>query len=115
MQYLMLLYLDEAKADGRTPEEMERGTAAYMAYAEALKKAGALVGAERLQRSRAATTLRLVDGAPQVLDGPFAESKEQLAGFFMIEAPDLDAALGWAARCPAASHGTVEVRPVWQM
>ena len=78
-------------------------------------EAGVLRGSNRLRGTAAATTVRLVDGKPQVLDGPFADSKEQLGGYYLIDAPDLDAALGWAARCPTASHGTVEVRPVWGM
>ena len=59
--------------------------------------------------------MRLADGKPQVLDGPYADSKEQLGGYYLIDAPDLDAALAWAARCPTASHGVVELRPVWAM
>ncbi|MGH8189537.1 MAG: YciI family protein, partial [Steroidobacteraceae bacterium] len=62
-----------------------------------------------------ATTIRVVDGKTQVLDGPYVDSKEQVGGYYLIDVPNLDAALQWAARCPGASHGTVEVRPVWQM
>jgi hypothetical protein len=85
---------------------------AYRAYSEALTKAGALKGSNRLQSSSLATTVRMVNGKPQVLDGPFVDSKEQIGGYFLIDAPDLDAAISWAARCPAASHGVVEVRPI---
>ena len=115
MQYLLMLYIDEAAAARLTPAEMAEGGAAYTAYTEALKQAGVLRGANRLRGTTAATTVRLVDGKPQVLDGPYADSKEQLAGYYLIEAPDLDAAMDWAARCPTASHGVVEVRPVWTM
>ena len=87
--------------------------AAYTAYAQALTKAGVLTGSQRLQPSSAATTVRVANGKPQVLDGPYADSKEQLGGYFIIDVPDLDAAISWAARCPAASHGVVEVRPFW--
>ena len=59
--------------------------------------------------------MRAAGGKPQVLDGPYAETKEQLGGYFIVDVPDLDAAISWAARCPAASHGVVEVRPVWTM
>jgi hypothetical protein len=59
--------------------------------------------------------VKVVDGKTQVLDGPYADTKEQLGGYYMIDVPDLDAALSWAARCPAAGHGTVEVRPIWEM
>jgi hypothetical protein len=89
--------------------------AAYQAYTEALKNAGVYKGSNRLQPTAAATTVRLADGKPQVLDGPYIDSKEQLGGYYLIEAPDLDAAISWAARCPGASHGTVEVRPIWAM
>jgi hypothetical protein len=86
-----------------------------MAYTEAMKKAGILVGGERLQRTSAATTVRVANGKTQVLDGPYAETKEQLGGYYMIEVPDLDTALSWAARCPGASLGVMEVRPIWPM
>jgi hypothetical protein len=115
MQYLLLLYANESEWDKLTPAEQERGVAAYVAYGEALKKAGALVGSNRLQVASSATTVRIKDGKTQVLNGPYADSREQLGGYFLIEAPDLDAALSWAARCPGASHGTIEVRPLWQM
>jgi hypothetical protein len=80
-----------------------------------MKKAGVIAGGDRLKPSESATTVRAASGKTQVLNGPYAEAKEQLGGFFMIEVPDLDAALSWAARCPGASHGAVEVRPVWAM
>jgi hypothetical protein len=85
-----------------------------MAYTEALRNAGVLRGQNRLQPSTAATTVRVVEGKSRVLDGPYADTKEQLGGYFLIEVPDLDAAISWAARCPGASHGVVEVRPIWQ-
>lgn len=115
MQYLLTLYSDESGWAKMSPAEQQQGVAAYAAYGEALAKAGALVGSNRLQPSSAATTVRNVDGKAQVLDGPFADSKEQLGGYYLIEASDLDSALSWAARCPGASHGTIEVRPIWSM
>jgi hypothetical protein len=115
MQYMLLLYSSEDGWAKLTPAEQERGVAAYNSYTEALKKAGALSGANRLQPISAATTVRLANGKPQVLNGPFADSKEQLGGYYLIDVPDLDAALSWAARCPGAGHGVVEVRPVWAM
>ncbi|MHB8530453.1 MAG: YciI family protein [Caulobacteraceae bacterium] len=115
MQYLLMLYADQSAWSKMTPAEQEQGAAAYGAYTEALAKAGVLAGSNRLQDASAATTVRLADGKPKVLDGPFVDSKEQLAGYYLIDAADLDAAIAWAARCPAASHGTVEVRPVWTM
>ena len=115
MQYLLMLYVDEGGWPKLTKAQQEQGTAAYMAYMEALKKAGAFVGTNRLQPTTVATTVREVNGKTQVLDGPYAESKEQLGGYVLIDVPDLDAALSWAARCPAVNHGVVEVRPIWDM
>jgi hypothetical protein len=115
MQYLLMLYSNEAGWDSMSDAEKQQGYAAYMAYTEALKNAGALKGSNRLQPVSTATTLRLANGKPQVIDGPYVDSKEQLGGYYLIDAPDLDAALAWAARCPGAGHGTIEVRPVWEM
>jgi hypothetical protein len=115
MQYLLMLYADESGWSNMSKSEQEQGYAAYMAYGEALRAAGAMKGSNRLQPIATATTVRNVNGKPQVLDGPYVDSKEQLGGYYLIDAPDLDAALAWAARCPGASHGVVEVRPVWNM
>ena len=115
MQYLLMLYADESGWGRLSQAEQQAGMAAYTAYTQALKKAGALVGANRLQPTSVATTVREANGKTQVLDGPYAESKEQLGGYYLIDVPDLDAALSWAARCPAANHGVVEVRPIWEM
>jgi hypothetical protein len=83
------------------------------AYAEAMRKAGIYVTGNRLRGVTTATTVRVSDAGTQVVDGPYAETKEQLGGYHVIEVPDLDTALAWAARCPSASRGLVEVRPVW--
>ena len=115
MQYLLMVYSNEAAFGQMTQAEQGQAMAAYGAFTEALKTAGALAGSNRLQPSASATTVRLSNGKSQVLNGPFAESKEQLGGYFLIEAADLDVALSWAARCPGASHGVVEVRPIWPM
>jgi hypothetical protein len=115
MQYLLMLYSEEAQWSKMTPAQQQEGAAAYGAYTEALKKAGALVGSNRLQPSSSATTVRVEKGKSQVLDGPFVDSKEQVGGYYLIDVPDLDAALSWAARCPGAGHGTIEVRPIWAM
>jgi hypothetical protein len=115
MQYLLMIYGDESMWEKMTPAEQQRGGAAYMAYTEALRTAGVLAGSNRLRPSATATTVRPVNGKTQVLDGPFADSKEQLGGYYLIDVPDLDAALAWAAKCPAASHGVVEVRAIWSM
>lgn len=113
MQYLLLLYADESRWPALPAADQQAALAAYGAYRQALVKAGVLLGANRLRPTAAATSVRVSDGRTQVLDGPYVEAKEQLGGYFLIDVPDLDAALAWAARCPAASHGTVEVRPVW--
>ena len=113
MEYLLLIYSDEAGWSKMTPAEQEQGMAAFHAYTEALTKAGVLRGKNRLQPASSTTTVRMVDGKSQVLDGPFVDSKEQLGGYYLIDVPDLDAAISWAARCPAAVYGVVEVRASW--
>jgi len=115
MNYMLLIYSDEAGFKAASKAQVEQTMAAYVAYTEALKKAGALVRGDRLQSASSASTVRVANGKTQVLDGPYAETKEQLGGFYLIDVPDLDAALAWAARCPGAGHGTVEVRPLWTM
>lgn len=115
MEYLLLLYAEEAGWQKMSKAEQQQGYAAYMAYTEALKKAGVWKGSNRLQPIANATTVRATGGKSQVLDGPYPDTKEQLGGYYLIDVSDLDAALSWAARCPGAGHGTVEVRPVWSM
>ena len=113
MQYILMDYVNESGWPQLTKAEQEHWLGAYKAYMEAMTKAGALKSSHGLKPSSVATTVRVVDGKPQVLDGPYADSKEQLGGFHIIEAPDLDAAISWAARSPTALHGVVEVRPLW--
>ena len=113
MQYLLMIYDDESAFATAKPEDMGQLMAAYEAYTQALTASGVMLGANRLRETSDATTVRLVDGKTQVLDGPYAETKEQLGGYYLIDVADLDAALSWAARCPGASTGTMEVRPVY--
>ena len=115
MQFLLTLYSDESQWNKMTTEQQQQGVAAYAAYGQALQAAGVLVGSNRLRPSDTATTLRTTNGKTQVLDGPFIESKEQLGGYYLIDAPDLDAALSWAGKCPGVAHGIVEVRAIWSM
>ena len=115
MQYLLMAYVDEGGWHKLSKSEQEQGIATYAAYGEALKTSGVLKGSNRLQPSSVATTVRSTNGKSQVLDGPYVDSKEQLGGYFLIDVPDLDAALSWASRCPASHHGVVEVRPIWSM
>ena len=112
MEYMLMVYVNEAGWPQMTKAQQEQGMAAYMAYTEALAKAGVLKGNNRLGPSAAATTVRIADGKTQVLDGPYTESKEQLGGYYLIDVPNLDAAISWAARCPGAGHGVVEVRAI---
>jgi hypothetical protein len=112
MKYILMAYVQESGWTSLTKVQQEEGIAAYRAYNEALTKAGVRVGSSQLQPSSAATTVRVTNGKPQVLDGPYADSKEQLGGYFIIDVTDLDAAISWATRCPATGHGVVEVRPL---
>jgi hypothetical protein len=115
MRYMILIYADEAAMANAPAEATYQMSAAYGAYTEALKKSGAWLAGDRLRPSQATTSVRVADGKTNVLDGPYADTKEQLAGFYMIEAADADAAIAWAARCPAASIGAVELRPIWEL
>ncbi len=115
MQYLLLLRADESAILNAPEAQRTEVMALYKAYGEALHKAGALVSANRLQPTTAATTVRVQAGKTEVLNGPYAETREQLGGYYLIDVPDLDAALAWAARCPGASQGSIEVRPIWAM
>lgn len=115
MQYLLMIYGNEAAMQKATEEQRGQMMPAYAAYTEAMNKAGVLRGGNRLHPTTAASTVRVANGKTQVLDGPYAETKEQLGGYYLIEVPDLDAALSWAAKCPGASQGSIEVRPIWSM
>ena len=109
MQYMLMIYEDDDERVAKMDERMPY----CAAYVEAMKKAGIYIAGERLRGVQSTTTVSIVDGRTHVLDGPYAEAKEHLGGFHLIDVPDLDAALAWAARCPSASRGRVEVRPVW--
>lgn len=112
MQYMILNYVPSADvADPGRPEADPDGPA-WGAYTKAMMDAGVMRAGNALKPSFTATTVRLRDGRREVHDGPYAESKEELGGYYIIEAPDLDTALQWAARNPAASKGAVEVRPI---
>jgi hypothetical protein len=112
MKYILMDYVNEAGWPELTNDEQEHWLGVYRAYMQAMTEAGVLKDSKGLQGTSAATTVRVIDGKTQVLDGPYADSKEQLGGFHIIEVADLDAAIGWAARSPTALHGVVEVRPV---
>lgn len=113
MQYVMLIYESPADFEARGPAEREPYRAAWRAYYKALVEGGAYVrGGAPLKEPGTGTTVRVTDGRRHVQDGPFAEAKDQLGGFVIVECPSLDDALEWAARCPAAATGAVEVRPI---
>ena len=115
MQYLLMIYGDESQMNTASPDDKSKMTQAHGAYAEALLKAGAMKGGQRLRPTNDATSVRVRGGKTEVLNGPYAETREQLGGYYLIDVPDLDAALSWAARCPSSAFGTIEVRPIWQM
>lgn len=111
MRYTLLLRYPEMTVDDLGEEAMEAGKAAFHAYAAALDEAGVLVSAEVLQSAANSTTVKVEDGSLRVQDGPYADTKEQLGGTFVLDVPDLDAALAWAEKCPAVQWGTIEIRP----
>ena len=115
MQYLMLVYAAESGWTSMTPEQQAAGAEQYARFSQEIKDGGKLLGSNRLTPVASATTVRVRDGKRVVTDGPYAETKEQLGGYFLIEAKDLDEAIAISARCPGAHHGTIEVRPVWSM
>jgi hypothetical protein len=115
MKYLFLIYGEENAERFASSEATTQLIGAFTAYTEAMRNAGILVGGERLRPVADATTVRIRGGKQSVLDGPFADTKEQLGGYYMVDVPDLDAALSWAARCPSAQFGSIEVRPIWTM
>jgi hypothetical protein len=115
MKYLLMIGVDEARLDAMAPDEMDALVKEHVALDEELRSRGQLVASEALESVRSATTVRVRGGKASITDGPFAETKEQLGGFYLIEAPDLDRAIEVAARVPSARLGSVEVRPVWDL
>ncbi len=111
MRYTLLLHYPEPTAAELGPEALAEGMRAFQAYAKALDDAGVLASAEVLQQSGATTTITLAGGELVVQDGPFADTKEQLGGTFVIDVADLDAAIEWARQAPSVSWGHVEIRP----
>lgn len=111
MRYTLLLHYPERSAEDLGPEMLAEGMRAFQAYARALDEAGVLQSAEVLQQSSMTTTVTMLGGELAVQDGPFADSKEQLGGTFVIEVADLDAAIEWARRAPSVAWGHVEIRP----
>jgi hypothetical protein len=112
MQYLLLIHDDEQIWAGMSEEERGSYHQEYMGYSQELVDAGAFVGGNQLQPTSTATVVRVRDGETLTTDGPFAETKEQLGGYYLVEADSLDEALEWAAKIPSARIGSIEVRPV---
>lgn len=115
MEYMLLIQGDDAQWEALPEAVRSQALAAYGAYTQALHEAKILRSSNRLRPADTATLVRVRDGKTQVQDGPFIDTREQLGGYYLIDVPNLDDALAWAARCPGAGHGTVEVRPVWAM
>jgi hypothetical protein len=112
MQYALLIYTPEpteAVPQEAIAAEMEQ----YNVFSQHVREQGKMLGGEALDSTATATTVRVVDGRTITTDGPFAETKESLGGFYLVEASDLDEAIGFAAMIPGAKHGCIEVRPVW--
>jgi hypothetical protein len=112
MQYLLLIYRNEAKMINMSPEDRQKLSAEYGVYTQSIVQSGHFKGGDGLQPTTTATTVRVREGKTLTTDGPFAETREQLAGYYMIEAKDLDTAIGLAARIPEAKEGSIEIRPV---
>jgi hypothetical protein len=112
MKFLALIYTDESLAANATPEQGAAIMQAYGEFTEAAREAGVYLGGDGLQATATATTVRVRDGERLLTDGPFAETKEQLGGYYGLDCKDLDEALAWAARIPGAAIGSVEVRPI---
>jgi hypothetical protein len=115
MHYLLLIYENEKVTQSLTQAELGTMMADYNAFTQAVKASGQLVNGNRLHDVAKATTVRIRDGKTQITDGPFAETREQLGGYYLIEAKNLDEATALAAKIPAAKSGSIEIRPVWEM
>jgi hypothetical protein len=115
MRYLLTICADETAVQALSPEEGQAMLAEYGAFGEEMTKRGVLQGGERLRPTTDATTVQVRDGEVLTSDGPFAETKEQIGGYYVVDCKDLDEAIEVAAKIPAARLGTIEVRPIWDM
>ena len=112
MKYAFTIYVDEAQRDAASEEDRQAMTQAYGALTQEMQERGVLVAGEGLHPTQTATTVRVREGDRDVTDGPFAETKEQLGGFYVLDVKDLDEAIEWAAKIPGSQIGSVEIRPV---
>jgi len=115
MRYMLLICEDERNYATMTPKDAAANMGEWFAYTDAMKKAGAFLAGDPLQPTRTASTVRVKNGKTLTTDGPFAETKEQLGGYYIVDVPNLDEAVKWAARCPGARTGSIEVRPIMEI
>ena len=115
MRYLLMICTDESGWGALSPSELSAMDAGYAAFGEEMGRRGVLLGGERLRPTSDATTVRVRGGDVVTSDGPFAETKEQIGGYYMVDCKDLDEAIEGASKIPGAQHGTIEVRPIWEM
>jgi hypothetical protein len=115
MRYLLMICTEERAIEGMTPETGEAMMGEYFAFQEEMASRGVLQGGERLQPTSDATTVRVRDGETLTTDGPFAETKEQIGGYYVADCKDLDEAIEVASKIPGARIGSIEVRPIWEM
>jgi hypothetical protein len=113
MKYMLLMYMSESEAPNYTPEELQAISQGWQAFTREVEAAGVLVSNSGLSSVNDATSVRVRNGKTLTVDGPFAETHEQLGGYYLLECKDLDEALSWAAKIPSAKYGTIEVRPTW--
>ena len=115
MRYLLMICTDESADQAMSPDEGQARLADYMAFGEEMSRRGVLQGGERLRPTTDATTVQVRDGKVLTADGPFAETKEQIGGFYLVDCKDLDEAIDVAAKIPGARVGSIEVRPIWDL
>jgi hypothetical protein len=115
MRYLLMICTDEKWYESLPPEQLSGFTAEYDAFGQEMGNRGVLQGGERLRPTSDSTTVRVKDGDVLTSDGPFAETKEQIGGYFLVDCKDLDEAIEVASKIPAARHGAIEVRPIWEL
>jgi len=115
MRYLCLIYDTESNMGKMPKEQSDAILGEYFAFTEGIRKSGHHIGGEALLPTQSATTVRVRNGKVSTTDGPFAETKEQLGGFYLVDCKDLDEAIEVASRIPGAQHGSIEVRPIWEM